>query len=55
MMLVSTRRSLVRCLDDSHDSENIPFEHKAEALIGETRNFVLKLVQERIKSMPDIK
>jgi hypothetical protein len=55
MMLVSTRRSLVRCLDDSHDSDNIPFEQKAKALIGETRNHVLKLVQERIESMPDIK
>lgn len=53
--LISTRRSLVRCLDDSHDSENLPFEERAKALIEQTRNHALKLVQERIESMSDIK
>lgn len=52
--LVSVRRSLVRCLDDSLDSENIGFEERTRVIVEKTRNHALILVQERIDSMANI-
>jgi len=52
--LISFRRLLVWYLDDDPSSKNRSIEEITRMILGKTRNLVLKLVQERIDSMPDV-